>query len=65
MNIEDKYLTEKVFGLDITHLSSQARQAISNLEKDIEKNSPNLAKVAANTLQIIYNEGYEQGEKSK
>jgi hypothetical protein len=37
MNIEDKYLTEKVFGLDITHLSSQARQAISNLEKAIEK----------------------------
>lgn len=65
MNIEDKYLNEKVFGFDVSHLSSQARQAISNLEKAIEKNSSNLAKVAANTLQIIYNEGYEKGEKSK
>jgi hypothetical protein len=64
-NIENKYLDEKVFGFDASHLSSQAKLAIRNLEKAIETNSQSLSKVAANTLQIIYNEGYEQGEKNK
>jgi hypothetical protein len=65
MNIEDKYLNERVFGLDTSDLSLQARKAIQSLEKAIATNSPHLSKVAASVLQIVYNEGFEQGEKNK
>jgi hypothetical protein len=63
MNIEDKYLNERVFGLDTDSLSRQANQSLKNLEKAIKTNSPDLSRIAASTLQTIFYEGYEQGKK--
>jgi len=65
MNIEDKYLNERVFGLDTDSLSKQANKSIKMLEKAIATNSPDLSRIAASTLQIIFYEGFQQGEKSK
>lgn len=65
MNIEDKYLNERVFGLDTDSLSKQANQSIKRLEKAIATNDPDLSKIAASALQIIYYEGFQHGEKSK
>lgn len=65
MNIEDKYLNERVFGLDTDSLSKQANQSIKRLEKAIATNDPDLSRIAASTLQIIFYEGFQQGEKSK
>lgn len=65
MNIEDKYLNERAFGLDTDSLSKQANKSIKMLEKAITTNSPDLSRIAASTLQIIFYEGFQQGEKSK